>query len=134
MEKSSLSKFSHWFDISKINDRPQEKDFFFFLIAVNPAFYSKENLRKYFIRLQDSSIRIDGILGSLILLHKESAVSQNDIDLLKDSNVKFVYFEKKCIYDNVGLEGRMLYTPVIYFDDEILNMLSHINYGEWLKY
>ena len=134
MEKSSFSKFSRWVDISKINRQPQEKDFFFFLIAVNPTFYSKENLRKYFIRLQDSSIRIDGILGSLILLHKESAVSQNDIDLLKGPNVKFVYFKKKCIYDNVGSDGRMLFTPVVYFEDEILNMLSHINYGEWLKY
>lgn len=130
MNKSLLKDFSRWIDISKINEQPIEKTFYFIFMAIKPDFYSKDNLQKYFMRLKGSSIIIDEILGSLILFHKESSLSKVDIDLLKDPNVKFVYFEKKCIYDNIGPEGKMLYTPVFYFENEILNILSSIDYGE----
>ena len=111
MDNLLFNTFSKWIDVSKIDSEPKKKKF-------------------YLARLKDTAISIDGILGSLILLHIESSVSNDDIILLRDPNVRFIYFEKTCVYDNVGPAWKMLYTPVFSFPDNALRTLSELRYGE----
>ncbi|MBO5628814.1 MAG: hypothetical protein J5965_07020 [Aeriscardovia sp.] len=130
MDNLLFNTFSKWIDVSKIDSEPKKKKFYFFLVSIKTDYYSKQNIEIYLARLKDTAISIDGILGSLILLHIESSVSNDDIILLRDPNVRFIYFEKTCVYDNVGPAWKMLYTPVFSFPDNALRTLSELRYGE----